>query len=245
MIWFLPWDDDENHVRHLPWATWTLILLNCLAYLFHSGGGEQWVKDWALYAAHPHWEDFVTSCFAHFDIEHLLGNMLFLAIFGDNVEDVLGPIPFLAMYFIGGLLGDWWFVSANPSMDLPAAGASGCIAAAAGAYAVLFFTRFASLRVFFVFLPLGTINLRAPVVLMFYFGLDLVQALAGHGVLPAGGGVNYVAHAGGFITGAVAAFVAVLFGVLGRYESWTGGHALFGYCVEMPKPRVRPRARLR
>jgi membrane associated rhomboid family serine protease len=244
MIWFLPWDEDAS-VRHIPWATWTLVLLNCLAFAFNAGDGDAWIIAWGLNAAHPHWQDYVSCCFAHAGLVHLAGNMIFLMLFGDNVEDVFGPLPFLALYFLGGLLGNFWFVSANPTLDLPSIGASGCIATLAGAYALLFFSREIGVKIFFLFLPLHTMYVPAPLLLLFYFGVDIVRAGVGHGALPDGGGVNFVVHAAGFIIGVVVAFVALLLGVSSRYHGSAAGHALLGYWVETPplRPRRRPTAR--
>jgi membrane associated rhomboid family serine protease len=241
MFWLLPWDEDAS-VRHLPWATWTLVLLNCLAFAFNAGDGEAWITGWGLNPAHPQWQDFISSNFAHAGIVHLVGNMLFLLLFGDNVEDVFGPLPFLGLYFLGGLLGDWWFVSANASTDLPSVGASGCIATLAGAYGLLFFREEIGVKLMFLFLPVHTMFVRAPVVLAFYFGLDLVQAFVGHGVLPAGGGTNFVVHAAGFVVGVFGALLAVLCGVTARYHGKAAGHALLGYWSAEAAPRRRKRS---
>ena len=102
--------------------------------------------------AEPHWYHYVTANFVHGDLMHLVGNMFFLLLFGDNVEDAFGPLPFLALYFLGGLVGDVWFVSANASLAIPSVGASGCIAAIAGAYGLLFFTSTIGVRVIFIVL---------------------------------------------------------------------------------------------
>ena len=244
MIWLLPWDEDAE-VRHLPWATWTLVLFNILAYCFLSGAGdgETWVKQWGLVAADPHWYHFFTSNFVHGDIFHLLGNMLFLLLFGDNVEDAFGPLPFLALYFLGGLAGDIWFVSANAALTIPSVGASGCISALAGAYGLLFFSGTIGVRLMLLVFPVHTFHVAAPLVLLFWFGVDVFRTFAGHGVLPQGGGVNFVAHGAGFAFGMVVAGVALLFGVSRRYEGREPGHALLGYWVELPPARRRtPRA---
>ena len=244
MIWLLPWDEDAS-VRHLPWATWTLVLLNILAFAVHFGDIDAWMKTWALVAAHPQWQAWWTSCFAHFDMMHLVGNMMFLLLFGDNVEDVFGPLPFLALYFLGGMLGNWWFVSANPLDELPAAGASGCIATLAGAYAILFFTQSIGVKVMFFIMPVHTLYMRAPILLLFWFGFDIARSFGSLGVLPAGGGSNFVVHAAGFLVGVAAALLAWLLGVWARYQDHAQGHALLGYCVEPPAARRRPLRRRR
>jgi membrane associated rhomboid family serine protease len=236
MIWLLPWDEDAS-VRHLPWATWTLIFLNFLAFFFFSGegDGEAWIKHWGLVASDPHWYHFLTGNFVHAGWMHLLGNMLFLLVFGDNVEDAFGPLPFLALYFLGGLAGDLLFVSANSSFAFPTVGASGCIATIAGAYGVLYFTKTMGVRLMFVVFPIHRFYVATPLVLLFWFGADVFRTFAGHGVLEHSGGVNFVSHGAGFAFGAAVAAVALLCGVGSRYEGDAQGHSLWGYWVE-PAP---------
>jgi membrane associated rhomboid family serine protease len=245
MIWLIPWDEDAS-VRHVPWATWLLIFLNVLAYLFLSGegGGDVWVKQWGLVPAEPHWYHFITANFVHGDLMHLVGNMLFLLVFGDNVEDAFGPLPFLALYFLGGLVGDAWFVSANAAMAIPSVGASGCIATLAGAYGVLFFSSTIGVRVVLLVFPVHKFTVAAPLVLLFWFGADVFRTFAHNGVLAGGGGVNFVAHGAGFAVGVVVAAVALAWGVGRRYEGGGLGHAWFGYWPDTPaKPRRRLPAR--
>jgi membrane associated rhomboid family serine protease len=234
MIWLLPWDEDAS-VRHLPWATWTLIFLNCLAFLFFAGSGDAWIQSWGLVPAQPHWYHYLGSSFTHAGLWHLAGNMLFLLVFGDNVEDAFGPLPFLVLYFLGGFAGDFWFVHANAASTIPSVGASGCISAIAGAYGLLFFSKSIGVKLMFFVFPLRTFTLGAPWVLLFWFGGDIFRTFAGHGVLPEGGGVNFVAHGAGFAFGAAAAAIALLCGVGARYEGSAQGHAWLGYWVE-PAP---------
>ena len=246
MIWLLPWDEDAS-VRHVPWATWLLIFLNVLAYLFLSGeaGGDAWVKQWGLVPAEPHWYHFITANFVHGDLMHLVGNMLFLLVFGDNVEDAFGPLPFLALYFLGGLAGDLWFISANATSSIPSVGASGCIATLAGAYALLFFSSTIGVRLMFFVFPVHTFTFGAPWVLLFWFGADLFRTFAGHGVLPEGGGVNFVSHGAGFAVGLFVAVLALLCGVGHRYHGSAGGHSWFGYWAPQTAPRKLRKPRMR
>lgn len=246
MIWLLPWDEDAN-VRHLPWATWSLIALNVLVFLF-APGDEAWFMRWGLVPHDLHWYQFLTSAFMHADVWHLLGNMLFLVVFGDNVEDAFGPVPFLLLYLLGGFLGDLWWVSANPAIDIPSVGASGCIATLAGAYGVLFFSSNIGVKLMFVVFPLYTFELGAMWVLLFWFGADVYQTFASHGVMH-GPGTNFVAHGTGFVAGLLVAIVAVLYGVLRRYDELADGHAWFGYwppgLTEQARAKARRAARLR
>lgn len=227
MIWLLPWDEDAS-VRHLPWATWSLIAINVLVFLF-APATEAWYLRWGLVPADLHWYQFLTSAFMHGSLFHLVGNMLFLLVLGDNVEDAFGPVPFLLLYFGGGLVGDLWWVSANPAFDLPSVGASGCIAAIAGAYAVLFFSSTIGVRLIFLVVPVHTFEMRAFWVLLIWFGVDIYLTLEGHGVMEKSAGVNFVAHGAGFMAGFLVAIVAVLLGVLRRYDELVDGDAWFGY----------------
>jgi membrane associated rhomboid family serine protease len=245
MIWLLPWDEDAS-VRHLPWATWTLIFLNVLAFFFLSGegDGEAWIKQWGLVPGDPHWYHFITANFVHAGWMHLIGNMLFLLVFGDNVEDAFGPIPFLALYLLGGLAGDLLFVSSNASSMIPSVGASGCISAIAGAYGLLYFSNTIGVRLIFLVFPVYTFHVAAPLVLLFWFGADVFRTFAHHGVLPDGGGTNFVAHGAGFAFGMAVAAVALMAGVQRRYEGKALGDAWLGYWVEpAPAPRRRVGAR--
>lgn len=242
MIWLLPWDEDA-HVRHLPWATWSLIALNVLVFLF-APANEAWFLRWGLVPAEAQWYQFLTSCFMHADVWHLVGNMLFLLVFGDNVEDAFGPVPFLLLYFGGGLLGDLIWVTANPAMTVPGVGASGCISALAGAYGVLFFSSNIHVKVMLVVFPIESFEIGAIWVLLFWFGADVFLTFYTQGQMANEGGVNFVAHGIGFVAGFVVALVAVMVGVLRRYDELADGDAWFGYWPPGLVERERTRARL-
>jgi membrane associated rhomboid family serine protease len=151
----------------------------------------------------PHKIPFVsvlTAMFIHAGWLHLLGNMLFLYVFGNNVEDRLGRIHFLLFYLCGGYLATYVFATVNPSSTAPLVGASGAIAAVLGAYLFMFpKARVTSLVPFLLFLPL---RFPAWLVLGSWFILQLpsVQHLLG---VPTDDTVAYVAHVAGFIAGFV------------------------------------------
>ncbi len=151
------------------------------------------------------WLSIVTAMFLHAGWLHLGGNMLFLWIFGDNVEDALGKLGYLAFYLIGGIAaGALQFVLA-PNSTIPNVGASGAIAAVLGAYIVLY-PRARILTAVFFFL-ITVIELPATVVLGLWFVLQLFQGVSGLAA-DVNGGVAYWAHVGGFGFGVV---VALLF----------------------------------
>jgi membrane associated rhomboid family serine protease len=232
MIWLLPWEEHSD-VRHFHWVLYLLLLTNAVVFLAMVAATpaevRAWVAQYSLIAAAPEWYQWITSTFIHFGLLHLLGNIVFLWLFGDNIEDVLGHAGFFLLYFTGGLAGALLFVASNPDVAIPSAGASGCIAAVAGAYAVLFAGRPASVRVMFIVFPLWKLELRAFWLLMLWFGLDLAQTMYTRGSLGGEGGANYTVHAGGFAFGFVVGLLARMHGVARRYAEHRDGYFWFGY----------------
>jgi len=149
----------------------------------------------------PAWETAFTSMFVHASLLHIAGNMLFLAIFGPSVEEALGRLRYLAFYLVGGLIALVAQVAADPSSTAPMVGASGAIAAVLGGYLVLY-PRARILTLVLIVLFFTVVELPAVVLLLLWFGLQLVEAEV-HGV-GSGGGVANFAHIGGFLFGAVA-----------------------------------------
>jgi membrane associated rhomboid family serine protease len=144
----------------------------------------------------------LTSMFLHGGWLHLIGNMLFLWIFGNNVEDRLGAIPFLIFYLVGGIAAALAQVVIDPHSTVPLVGASGAIAAALGAYIVLFpGARILSLVFLGFFYQL--LEVPAVIVLGYWFVLQLVSGFASFGAATAQGGVAFFAHIGGFVLGVV------------------------------------------
>jgi len=139
-----------------------------------------------------------TSMFLHADILHIFGNMLFLYVFGDNVEDRMGHGRFLFFYLFFGVVADLAHFMIDPTSITPAIGASGAISGVMGAYMVMF--PFAKVRVFYRFFM---VRLPAIVYLGFWFLMQLFESM-----LPEYTGIAYWAHIGGFVTGVI---VALLF----------------------------------
>jgi rhomboid family protein len=149
----------------------------------------------------------LTSMFLHGGWLHLLGNMLFLWIFGNNVEDRLGRLGFLIFYLVGGIAADLTQVAIDPRSTLPVVGASGAIAATLGAY-LLLFPRARILSLVFLGFFYQLIEVPALLVLGFWFVLQLVDGIASLGLSSATeGGVAFFAHIGGFVAGLVIALV--------------------------------------
>ena len=142
-----------------------------------------------------------TSMFLHGGLMHLLGNMLFLYVFGDNVEDYFGHLPYLLFYLVCGIGSGLIHSLFNLTSSLPALGASGAISGVMGAYAVLF-PRARVLMLFFVFL----VPVPAYFVLGYWFLLQFLSGIGEFGAA-ASGGVAWWAHIGGFLMGMVIALM--------------------------------------
>lgn len=200
---------DHNPTRRRPVVTIALIVVNIAVHVLTlpmQGDVDALWRFYGLFAAIPdHIVDgaemtgLFTHMFLHAGWMHLGGNMLFLWIFGDNLEDQLGHVRFLGFYIAGGVLAALCQVLSDSSSAVPLVGASGAIAAVMGGYLVLFpKARVDILLILIVFFKIFT--LRAWIVLAIWFGLQMVNgAMAPAGV----GGVAYWAHAGGFVAGVI------------------------------------------
>ena len=206
---------DEIPTRRFPLINYTLIALNVLVYLFQSmlGPNEQaLVYEFALIPfsfttsiSLGDITDIFTSMFMHAGLAHIGGNMLYLWIFGDNVEDRMGRGRYLLFYLIGGIVASLTHILTTPGSQIPTVGASGAIAAVLGAYLVLY----PRSRVL-TLVPLGFFirmtMLPASLVLGLWFVLQFfsgVMSLGGPDV----GGVAFWAHIGGFVAGMLLAKV--------------------------------------
>jgi membrane associated rhomboid family serine protease len=150
------------------------------------------------------WATVFTSMFSHAGLLHLGGNMLFLWIFGNNVEDSMGPVRFVAFYLLAGLAALALQVAINPDATVPTLGASGAIAGVLGGY-ILIYPRARVLTLVFLFIFFTFIELPAFLFLFIWFAqqavfgaVDLTNPTGG------GGGVAYFAHVGGFAFGLLA-----------------------------------------
>jgi membrane associated rhomboid family serine protease len=211
---------DANPVRRTPIVTIAIIVACIAAYAFrlgieaNAGQGDvaslfvrfglvparltaaietgQWSGDIAL--------SLVTHMFLHVSLLHLGGNMLYLWIFGNNIEDRLGRLGFIVFYLVGGLAAAAAQVLISPHSEVPMVGASGAISALLGAYLVLWpGARILSLVFLGFFYQL--IEIPALFVLGFWFLLQLVDGIGSLGVAAAEGGVAFFAHIGGFVAG--------------------------------------------
>src|SRR4029077_20724932 len=198
--------------RTTPYITVTIIFLNALAWLFEVSLPHQVLNEFlTIYGVVP--GDFsaptlVSSMFLHGSWSHVIGNMWYLWIFGDNVEDRVGHGRFIVFYLLCGIAAGLGQIAVDPSSTLPTIGARGAIAGVMGAYFVLYPNSRVLTLVFVVFFY-EIFELPAIVLLGFWFLIQLVSAGAiavtasSHG----SGGVAFVAHVAGFIFGMGAVFV--------------------------------------
>ena len=228
---------DYNPVRTTPYITYGLIALNILIFLYELSlpayGLDSFFHAWAVVPEElstsfhtgvsvvngEEWITLVTSQFLHGGFLHVAGNMLYLWIFGNNVEDQMGHIRFLIFYLTCGVIAgfaQWFFAMGS---EIPSLGASGAIAGVMGAYIF----RFPDVRIL-TLVPLGPFPLPLQIPAIFYLGIwFLQQAFYGVASLetPAmigmeGGGIAYWAHAGGFVVGAL---LGPLFGLFDQVEA--------------------------
>ncbi len=149
----------------------------------------------------PTWETVFTAMFMHASILHIGGNMLFLWIFGNNVEDAMGPVKYIFFYILGGIAALALQTAIDPSSTAPTLGASGAIAAVLGGY-ILLYPRARVLTLVFIILFFTVIELPALIVLGLWFAQQAVFAAANlSDPTGGGGGVAYFAHVGGFAFG--------------------------------------------
>jgi len=149
----------------------------------------------------PGWQTIFTGMFMHASILHIGGNMLFLWIFGNNVEDALGHVKYLAFYLVGGVAALALQVAIGPNSTAPTLGASGAIAAVLGAYIVLY-PRARVLTLVIIVFFFTVIEIPAYVMLGVWFAIQAVFGAAGLTTAGgSGGGVAYFAHIGGFLFG--------------------------------------------
>ena len=203
-----PIGDDNSSRRPLPVVTYALIALNVLVFIIELNQGESFIRQWAVVprqlVANPSAEipTIFTSMFMHAGWMHLLGNMLFLWIFGDNVEERLGRARFLIFYLACGIAATLAQVAVSAESRIPNLGASGAIAGVLAGYLVLF--------------PKGRVRvlmrgrvvaLPALVVIGLWIVLQIISGIASYTQSAQTGGIAYIAHIGGFVAGLALAFL--------------------------------------
>ena len=200
---------DHNPSGRTPYVTYVLIAANILVFLSYIGSMNDLRALWPIYAewgivparvsAGEGYHTLLTSQFFHAGFWHLAGNMLFLWIFGDNLEDEMGHFPFLIFYLAAGCGAGLIHVWTGPSSLVPTVGASGAIAGVLGGYLLLFpKAKVDILIIFIVFFRI--FPMPAWIMLGIWFILQLAGSFASD---PDTGGVAYWAHSGGFVVGVI------------------------------------------
>ncbi len=209
---------DAVRPRSRPYVTWALILLSLMAFagpaMVEPGLFERLVIEYGLVPAslsfaHPAgWLTLVTSIFLHGGWFHVLSNLWTLFIFGDNVEDRMGHLRFLAFYLISGVIAGLAHVALAPTSTLPTIGASGAIAGVLGAYFVLYPSARVLTLVPLVFIP-WLVEVPAFVYLGIWFLSQVSSVLLNLGAAGDFGGIAWWAHIGGFAFGSLAVWLIV------------------------------------
>jgi membrane associated rhomboid family serine protease len=206
-----PIGDDNSERRVFPVVTYALILINVIVFLVELQQGNAFIRTYAFipreFIANPAGEaqTIFTAMFMHGGWLHLLGNMLYLWIFGDNVEDNFGSLKFLLFYLACGVVATFAQMAAMPHSNIPNLGASGAIAGVLAGYIVLY----PQGRVT-VLTQFGPSQVPALLVIGLWIVLQLFSSLgsiANTTQTAETGGVAYMAHVGGFVAGLVLTFL--------------------------------------
>jgi len=219
---------DEIRAHRFPFVNYSLIALNIIVFILELMAGpnlETALYEIALIPANVtagfdlgDLKAIFTSMFLHAGLSHLLGNMIYLWIFGDNVEDRLGHFWYLVFYLAGGIVAAFAHVALNPNSVIPTVGASGAIAAVLGAYLILF----PQVKVL-TFVPIGFFLrltlLPASLLLGFWFVLQLFNGLLTLGLADMGG-TAFWAHIGGFVFGVLIGWLCNKKSLGRKVSSW-------------------------
>ena len=207
---------DSVATRSWPVVTYTLIALNVWIFLYEVMLGpqlEEFIRTWGFVPARfflmgeiapedgiSRYVPMFTSMFLHGGWMHLLGNMVYLWIFGDNVEDRLGHVRYLGFYLLAGIGAALAHAYLNPGSELPTVGASGAISGVLGGYLLLFpAARVLTLIPIFFFVQV--VEIPALLYLGLWFVMQLVSGGLAAALAPEAGGVAWWAHVGGFVVG--------------------------------------------
>ena len=197
-----PLGDDNSLRRSTPVVTYALIAINIAVFLLEMNGGNEFIMRWSFIPARflmdpmNAWPTIFTAMFMHAGFGHIFGNMLYLGIFGDNVEDRFGKLPFLLFYLLCGVGATLAQFALSQTSAVPNLGASGAIAGVLAGYLVLF--PHARVNVMIGF---NRVAMPALVVIGFWAVFQLINGVGSITNRAEMGGVAYVAHIGGFFTG--------------------------------------------
>ncbi len=219
MFLVIPTGVDYRTARY-PIATFSIMGVNVAVYLVsllctlaHPESAQEWIFEhlW-LTPATSVWYHYFTAMFVHAGFLHLLGNMIYLFLFGSCVEDALGCWKYLIFYIVGGLAADFVYIAGTPEhfhATIPMGGASGAISACMGGFLILFHRtkiNFKYILIMFFRFWSGEFELPSWLVVSFWFLKDLAFAILSYSAESSGGGVAFAAHTGGFLAGMGLAF---------------------------------------
>lgn len=203
-----PIGDDDSAERTVPVVTYALIAINVLFFFVELNAGDPFIQRWSVVPRRLMENpggDFITvftSMFMHGGWLHLAGNMLYLWIFGDNVEDRLGHAKFVVFYLLCGIAATIAQVAVSAGSNVPNLGASGAIAGVLGAYLILFPR--GQVR---VLMGRGVVPMPALVVIGMWIVLQFINGIGSITQSAETGGVAYMAHIGGFVAGLALTFL--------------------------------------
>jgi Uncharacterized membrane protein (homolog of Drosophila rhomboid) len=210
---------DTIPSRTTPIVTILIIVTNVMVFLYMLSldpySQNEFVAQYAVIPAHLHLSALITMMFLHGGWMHIIGNMWFLWVYGDNVEDVLGHGRYLVFYLLCGIFAACTQYAISPDSRVPTLGASGAIAGVMGAYLIKFpHSRILTLIPIIVFWT--TIEIPAVIILVYWFILQFFMGVGSIGYSQAGqGGVAFFAHIGGFVAG------MILVSIMGPKEQYS------------------------
>ncbi len=198
-----PQRDESRPLSRFPIVLVLIITANVIVFLIELAWGESFILQYSMKPAEiargEHLETLVTSMFMHANFLHIFGNMIYLWVFGDELEaNYLGPIRFGVFYLVCGLAASFLQIAVDPSSTVPNLGASGAIAGVLGAFLVVFPRD----RILVYFFPFWHVRITALLLIGFWFVMQLAGGV-GSITSVSQGGVAYFAHIGGFTAGLV------------------------------------------
>ncbi len=201
----IPLGDADRRPLHFPLVTTTIIVINILVFLLELAGGDAFINRWSLVSADivagRNWITVLTAMFMHAGWMHIIGNMLFFWVFGPEIEDVMGPVRYLAFYLLGGLVATLAQVVIDPASTVPNLGASGAIAGVLGAFLITYPRD--RIRTVLLLGWFSQVTFVPAIVLVGIWFLTQVLDEIGALVQTQTGGVAYMAHIGGFLFGLI------------------------------------------
>src|SRR6266404_2671761 len=198
---------DTIRSNSTPVVTGLIILVNVVVFIYmltlDPYTQNHFIAEYALTPSRLHLSAIITSMFLHGGWMHIIGNMWFLWVYGDNVEDVLGHGKYLLFYLLCGVIASVTQYAINPDSQIPTLGASGAIAGVMGAYLIKFpHARILTLIPIIIFWT--TIEIPAVIILVYWFVLQFLSGVGSFGYSNVSqGGVAFFAHVGGFVAGMI------------------------------------------